>query len=96
MTEYCGSRCDVSLLRIPIPSHGPGTPGFPWFSLLEHLPGQGLLRTPLHYAILQANSEIAEVLMKAGADASEADIDGMSPLSFAETALGLLKSVEME
>jgi hypothetical protein len=34
--------------------------------------------------------------MKAGADASEADIDGMSPLSFAETALGLLKSDEME
>ena len=34
--------------------------------------------------------------MKAGADAAEADIDGMSPLSFAETALGLLKSDETE
>lgn len=55
-----------------------------------------LLRKPLHYAILQGNSELAEVLMKAGADAAEADIDGMSPLSFAETALGLLKSDETE
>ena len=59
-------------------------------------PGPRITSTPLHYAILQGNSEIAEVLMKAGADASEADIDGMSPLSFAETALGLLKSDEME
>eukprot|EP00438_Fugacium_kawagutii_P014853 Skav234827 [mRNA] locus=scaffold69:1037138:1038904:- [translate_table: standard] len=48
-----------------------------------------LLRTPLHYAILKGYSDVATALMKAGADPREADIDGMSVLSFAEIAMGL-------